>query len=129
MGLKQEVIGSVVMGGGIAAMHYIGMAAMRLQAMMDYRWDWVALSVVLAIGISLVALVLTFRVRHERRTSVTKLFSAVVMGSAIPLMHYTGMWAVKFHASDVPFSTRFAIHTSLLGPPSLAVRASSCWSW
>jgi diguanylate cyclase (GGDEF)-like protein/PAS domain S-box-containing protein len=115
MGVEQEITGSVIMGGGIAAMHYIGMAAMRLPAMMDYRWDRVALSVLLAIGISLVALILAFRVRAEQKTSLRKLFSAIVMGSAIPLMHYTGMWAVTFHASAVSFSISHAVPTSLLG--------------
>src|SRR6202050_2514082 len=52
MGAPNLIAGSLVMGGGIAAMHYIGMAAMRLPAMMAYRWDRVVLSVVLAIGIS-----------------------------------------------------------------------------
>ena len=115
MGLADEIIGSVILGGGIAAMHYIGMAAMRLRAEMDYRWDRVALSVALAVGISLLALILTFRVRQEQRTSLRKMCSAAVMGSAIPLMHYTGMWAVQFRPSDVPFSTAHTVQISLLG--------------
>jgi two-component system sensor histidine kinase/response regulator len=94
MGAPNLIAGSLVMGGGIAAMHYIGMAAMRLPAMMAYRWDRVALSVALAIGISLVALALSFRVRQEQRTSVRKVIGAVVMGRAIPLMNYAGMWAL-----------------------------------
>jgi diguanylate cyclase (GGDEF)-like protein/PAS domain S-box-containing protein len=115
MGVKQEIVGSLAMGGGIAAMHYIGMAAMRMPAMMEYRWDRVALSVVLAVGISLVALILTFRVRGDQRTSPRKVASTVVMGSAIPIMHYTGMWAVTFHGSDVPFSTAHLVEVSRLG--------------
>jgi len=52
----------------------------------------VFLSVVLAIVISAVALRLTFQLRDET-TSVgsRKLSSAIVMGLAIPVMHYTGM--------------------------------------
>src|SRR5208283_5125542 len=91
MGLEQEIIGSLIMGGGIAGMHYIGMAAMRLPAMMEYRWGRVALSVALAVAVSLVALILSFRARQEQKTSARKIVSALVMGSAIPLMHYTGM--------------------------------------
>jgi diguanylate cyclase (GGDEF)-like protein/PAS domain S-box-containing protein len=115
MGAAYLIAGSLVMGGGIAAMHYIGMASMRLPATMSCRWDRVALSVALAIGISFVALTLSFRVRQEQRTSVRKAVSAMVMGSAIPLMHYTGMWAVQFRASSAPFDTRHAVQTSLLG--------------
>jgi NO-binding membrane sensor protein with MHYT domain len=50
--------------------------------------------------ISLIALVLAFRVRDEKRTSLRKIISALVMGSAIPLMHYTGMVAASFLPSD-----------------------------
>lgn len=115
MGAGHLLAGGLTMGGGIAAMHYIGMSAMRLPAVLEYQPDRVVLSVILAVGISLIALTLTFRVRQEQRTSARKVVSALVMGSAIPLMHYTGMWAVQFHASDVRFSTVHAVPTSILG--------------
>jgi two-component system sensor histidine kinase/response regulator len=97
MGLLSTGLGGVLMGIGIAAMHYIGMEAMRLPAMCRYAPDIVFLSVMLAIVISLVALWLTFNLRGEpdsRRWR--KVLSAVVMGAAIPVMHYTGMAAVTF---------------------------------
>ena len=113
MGLGSSIAGSLIMGGGIAAMHYIGMEAMRLPAMMEYHWNLIGLSIALAILISFVALTLAFQVRQET-ASLRKLLSAVVMGSAIPLMHYTGMWAVRFHISDIPFSTRLTVRISSL---------------
>jgi len=90
MGASQAVAGSVLMGAGIAGMHYIGMAAMRLSAECMYDIRLVSLSVVLAIVISLVALWLTFRFREEMKgTGWRKIASALVMGAAIPVMHYT----------------------------------------
>ncbi len=115
MGVASWLAGGSVMGGGIAAMHYIGMSAMRLPARMEYRLAALGLSVGLAIVISLAALVLAFRVRHEQKTTPRKLLSVLVMGSAIPLMHYTGMWAVKFYASNIPFSVRSTVRISSLG--------------
>src|SRR6202521_2732783 len=67
MGLLAAAVGSVIMGAGIATMHYTGMAAMRLPAMCHYSSSIVSLSVVLAIVISLVALWLTFRLRHDAK--------------------------------------------------------------
>ena len=125
MSVAQELLGSAVMGGGIAAMHYIGMAAMRLPAMMEYGWNRVLLSVILAVGISLVALRLSFRIRQETKISWRKLASAVVMGSAIPLMHYTGMWAVQFRFSDAGFSTRSTLQNSPLGIGVITVASFS----
>jgi diguanylate cyclase (GGDEF)-like protein/PAS domain S-box-containing protein len=116
MGAGQLAAGSLAMGGGIASMHYIGMSAMRIPALMVYRWDRVVFSVALAIVISLVALRLSFRVRQEKRASLRKVASAALMGSAIPLMHYTGMWAVSFRdTAQVSFSSSHAVQTSLLG--------------
>ena len=60
--------GGLLMGSGIAAMHYIGMEAMRLPAMCHYSLGLVFLSVVLAVVISLVALWLTFHLRTETRS-------------------------------------------------------------
>ena len=69
MGWPQALAGSAIMGGGIATMHYTGMAAMRLSAMCSYDPRLLILSVVLAILISLVALWLTFRLREDVKGS------------------------------------------------------------
>jgi len=123
MSVWQGIAGSVIMGSGIAAMHYIGMAAMRCSAVIIYDRGIVALSIALAIAISLVALHLTFRLRDENRTSRRKIISAVVMGSAIPMMHYTGMWAATFRPSGVAPDLTHAIGISALGV--VAISASS----
>jgi NO-binding membrane sensor protein with MHYT domain/signal transduction histidine kinase len=117
MGIIQALLGSALMGGGIAAMHYIGMAAMRMPAMCSYSAGLVGLSVVLAIVISLVALWLTFHFRRDRRSlSWRKSASAVVMGLAIPVMHYTGMAAMTLTPSARPHGDlSHAINVSSLG--------------
>jgi NO-binding membrane sensor protein with MHYT domain/signal transduction histidine kinase/ActR/RegA family two-component response regulator len=102
MGLFRACVGSIVMGAGIAAMHYIGMAAMRLPAMCSYSPALVTLSVGLAIVISFVALWLTFHFRAETTAGGwLKIVSALVMGAAIPVMHYTGMAAASFAPSPM----------------------------
>src|SRR5258707_11643840 len=90
----QLVLSGIFMGIGIVAMHYTGMAAMRMPADLRYDRVLVALSVLIPIGASIAALWLAFR------TTVTwqRLLAAVVMGSAISGMHYTGMAAATFIA-------------------------------
>ena len=110
------VAGSIVMGSGIAAMHYIGMAAMRLPAMHHYDSRLVALSVALAIVISLVALILTFLFRDEVKVSSWRKFgSAVLMGVAVPVMHYTGMAAASFTSAPLMGDTSRAVSISAVG--------------
>jgi PAS domain S-box-containing protein len=116
MGLWRAIPGSIVMGAGIAAMHYLGMDAMRLQGMCHYNTAIVAVSVVLAIAISFVALYLVFQARtRTERVTLMKALSALLMGAAIPVMHYTGMAAAWFTASDTLPDRRHAISISALG--------------
>ena len=63
MGGSEAVAGSVLMGAGIASMHYIGMAAMRLPAICRFNSFLVVLSVAFAVLISLAALWITFHFR------------------------------------------------------------------
>jgi PAS domain S-box-containing protein len=109
------VAGGAIMGGGIATMHYTGMAAMRLPAMCSYDPWLLTLSVVLAIIISLVALWLTFRLREGTASFWWKGGTAIMMGAAIPVMHYTGMAAAHFTPSSIVPDTTHAVTTSTLG--------------
>ena len=122
MGPVAALIGSVIMGAGISAMHYIGMEAMRLAAMCHYSTPLVVLSVVLAIVISLVAIWLTFHVRSDVLGPWRpKLASAIVMGAAIPVMHYTGMAAAGFMLTGEAPDLSHAVSVSALGIAGIAI--------
>jgi PAS domain S-box-containing protein len=121
MGASRAVVGSVLMGAGIASMHYIGMAAMRLSATCQFDPFLVVLSVVFAVSISLVALWITFHFRDENTgMGPEKLAGAVVMGAAIPVMHYTGMAAASFTPSGMSADMTHAVSISTLGTAGIA---------
>src|SRR5262245_46142086 len=90
----QLSLSGVFMGIGIVAMHYTGMAAMRMPAQLSYEPALVGLSVVIAIGASIAALWLAFMAVAAWQ----RIAAAVVMGFAISGMHYTGMAAAEFAA-------------------------------
>ncbi len=121
MGAFRALAGSVLMGTGIASMHYIGMAAMRLPAICQFNSFLVVLSVVFAVLISLAALWITFHFRDEK-TGIgrEKLAGAIVMGAAIPVMHYTGMAAASFTQSGTPVDLSQAVSISTLGTTGIA---------
>ncbi|HEX4319301.1 MAG TPA: response regulator [Acidobacteriaceae bacterium] len=125
MALGTAALASLPMGGGIAAMHYIGMEAMRLPAMCHYSTGIVVLSVALAVVISFVALWLTFSLRGMTTTwSWQKTGSAVLMGLAIPVMHYVGMAAVSFVPMPLdPADLKHAVNISQLGIAGIALVA------
>src|ERR1700736_3150101 len=121
MGAFRALAGSVLMGAGISSMHYIGMAAMRLPAVCQFNSFLVVLSVVFAVLISLAALWITFHFRDEKKgIGWEKLAGAVVMGAAIPVMHYTGMAAASFTPSGMPADLSHAVSISALGTAGIA---------
>jgi signal transduction histidine kinase len=116
MGPAQAWAGSVIMGSGIGAAYYLGVAAMRLAATTRFAPLLVALSVVLAIVFSRLALALTFDRREESGgTTLTRVISAAVMGAAISLMHYSGMAAVSFLPAAVMPNLSHTVSISPLG--------------
>jgi PAS domain S-box-containing protein len=103
-------------------MHYSGMEAMRLTAMCHYNAWLVALSVLLAIVISFVALCLAFITREEKfGITPRKIASAVVMGAAIPVMHYTGMAAASFMPMGSPPDLSHSVSITALGTAGIAM--------
>ncbi|MEG0186648.1 MAG: MHYT domain-containing protein, partial [Stenotrophomonas sp.] len=99
--LRRLAAGAVLMGLGIATMHYLGMAAMRMQPGIDYP-GWFAASIAVAIGAAGAALWIAFRLRVEQRDTVRlRVLASLVMGLAIVGMHYTGMAAARFPEGSV----------------------------
>ena len=92
------------MGPAIAGMHYIGMAAMRVDARQHYDPWLVAASLAIAVLASLGGLWLAYRFRADesRRARFRRVVGGVVMGGAIAGMHYTGMAAATFTADGQP---------------------------
>ncbi|SEL85400.1 diguanylate cyclase/phosphodiesterase [Pseudoxanthomonas sp. GM95] len=115
---SQLLGGGTILGVGVAAMHYLGMAAMRMQPGIDYDPIWFTLSVVIAIAAAIAALWLFFRLRSERIAHLfaLRVAAAGVMGLAIIGMHYTGMAAANFP----PGSLCGAALNGGISPPLLA---------
>ncbi|WP_326534167.1 putative bifunctional diguanylate cyclase/phosphodiesterase [Pseudorhodoferax sp.] len=90
--------GALVMGLGICAMHYMGMAALDMAPGIVWNMGWVAVSALIAVVASGVALWLFFWLRgfHGVRGYAYQAGAAVVMGVAISGMHYSGMAAASF---------------------------------
>jgi NO-binding membrane sensor protein with MHYT domain len=109
--------GGIVAGLGVAAMHYTGMAAMRLNGEISYGAARVAQSVAVAVVAASVALWLAVRVRRP----LVIFASALLMGVAVNGMHFTGMSAMSVHTDPADTAPAGATASSLLMPIGLAV--------
>ncbi|MGW0117310.1 MHYT domain-containing protein [Streptomyces sp. NPDC003327] len=106
------VTGGTITGLGIATMHYLGMAGMRLPGRIEYDTLTVALSVVIAVVSATAALWAAVSVHGF----LASLGASLVMGVAVSGMHYTAMAAVhvRIHHAEAPGTGDTA--TSLLLP-------------
>ncbi|MDH6539726.1 MHYT domain-containing protein [Streptomyces lavendulae] len=94
-GRRSLVLGGLTTGLGVASMHYLGMAALRLHGRVAYDPLTVALSVVIAVVAATAALWAALNIKSPAAVAVASL----VMGLAVSSMHYTGMLAVSVHVT------------------------------
>ncbi|MFD3947165.1 MHYT domain-containing protein [Streptomyces sp. NPDC058579] len=87
---RSLLLGGLGTGLGVAAMHYLGMAALRLNGTVSYDPPLVVLSLVIAVVAATAALWAALTVRGAAGAVIASL----VMGVAVSSMHYTGMGAV-----------------------------------
>ncbi|TPV60905.1 PAS domain S-box protein [Aestuariibacter sp. GS-14] len=96
----QIALGGVLVGAGIGAMHYIGMAAMEMAPLLKYDSAIFALSIVVAVLLAMLSLWVRNGLHKIIRTRLSNtnvnILAGIVMGFAISGMHYTGMAAARF---------------------------------
>ena len=115
--ILQLSVSALIMGAGISAMHYSGMAAVDLVPMVTYEPVLFTLSIVIAVAASFAALWLFFHLRNGNSMTMrlARIGAAFAMGFAISGMHYTGMAASRFSARSI------CTGTSNINSGSLAV--------
>ncbi|MDR0216951.1 MAG: PAS domain S-box protein [Comamonas sp.] len=101
---KQLVLGGIIMGAGIATMHYSGMGAMRMEHTPQYSPAWFTVSLLVGVALAMLALWVRFGLaRFSDNLSLgMKTLAAIIMGCAVAGMHYTAMLALRI---SVPEST------------------------
>lgn len=119
------VAGGVLLGSGIGAMHYAGMAAMRIDGMIRYDVRLFLISILVAVVLAILALWINFRLNARRSVwnRWSSFFSALVMGLAVSGMHYTAMAAAYFIRVDTPAGSSAGMSPDFL---TGIVLAASC---
>jgi NO-binding membrane sensor protein with MHYT domain len=95
-GLKRTVVAGIVMGLGISTMHYVGMAAIRGNCLLEFSTTWVIISVAIGMAASTASLWSAMRLHGIWR----RIVAALVMGISISGVHYTSMAGTTFIALD-----------------------------
>jgi len=112
------ILGGTLMGAGIGAMHYTGMAAMRMDAVMRYDPVLFVVSVIVAVVLAITALYTKFLVSTKSGRAYRhwmKVGAALVMGCAVAGMHYTGMAASYVFPGHGPHVVGAGLDPTFLG--------------
>ena len=102
--------GALFMGFGIATMHYVGMMALHSSAHMEHDYRFVAVSVLIAIAASGLALWLAFLADTRFQNFV----GAIMFGLAVSGMHYMAMAGTTLHFSPEPLPAEALISSDIL---------------
>jgi NO-binding membrane sensor protein with MHYT domain len=89
--VAKVLVGGLFTGLGVAGMHYLGMAAMRIGGEMSFDKPTVVLSIAIAVVAATVALWFALVIQGATAT----IGAALLMGAAVCSMHYTGMAAIR----------------------------------
>jgi two-component system sensor histidine kinase/response regulator len=106
---------AILMGGGIGAMHYSGMAAVEANALLRYDPVLIVVSVGVAVALAFLSLSIRFWILGSRASNfLSTLVAASVMGFAVAGMHYTAMQASLFFPID-----NALVQNGMVFPPTL----------
>ncbi|HXF45183.1 MAG TPA: MHYT domain-containing protein, partial [Burkholderiaceae bacterium] len=105
LGVRQILLAGLLVGAGIGAMHYTGMAAMQVGSLLRFDPLWVALSVVVAVALATAGLAARELLRRHTRLSrlAVLLVAGTLLGLATSGMHYTAMQASLFIGAPDPY--------------------------
>lgn len=101
--VRQLLMAGVLVGVGIGAMHYSGMAAMKMAPLLRFDPGWFVASLVISVAAATFALWTRFSLQLQRNVSIGTItvLSGVVMGLAVGAMHYVAMQATRFIGEDL----------------------------
>lgn len=98
--IRTHIAASILMGLGISTMHYLGMAAMELNASYVYKPVMLGISVLIAVLASFAALFIFSYGTKITDNLLIKLTAAAFMAAAVSSMHYIGMYAIQFYTFE-----------------------------
>jgi len=112
---QRILLSGILMGVGISAMHYTGMAALKMSPAIEYHYAVFILSVLIAIIASWAALFIMYHLDSLAWAATRRLMlGSVLMGGAISAMHYIAMMGMHISAESICLSNVMRIEATWL---------------
>jgi signal transduction histidine kinase len=116
LGRLGPIVGGLITGAAISAMHYAGMASVRIPAVAVWNFNYVAASVL--IGVAMTALAVHVALRRDDFRGIAA--GGTLLTLAIVGMHFTGMSAVEYFPDP-----SIAVTDTVLAPATLAIAVAA----
>lgn len=97
--IRLYLVSGFIMGIGISSMHYIGMIAMKMEAIAVYHTGLFIASIGIAIVVSIIALSILSTLQDYMKKQGMRFLTSITLGLAVSSMHYTGMMAVTYYVT------------------------------
>jgi NO-binding membrane sensor protein with MHYT domain len=110
--LGRLVLGGLLVGLGIASMHYTGMAAMRMPGAVSYNPSWLLVSTAVAVVGGIAVLWFALRLHGTWNT----LGASLIIAAAVGGTHYAGMAAMRMSAQPMAMAVHGATALGFLLP-------------
>jgi PAS domain S-box-containing protein len=119
---REVLAASILLGSGIAALHYTAMQSMRLAAMHRYALAVVVVSVIVPIVVSLLALREIFLSPPDARwPGLRRAAGVLLLGAANPAMHYTAMAGTSFVRAATPPDVTGDLDIAAIGAVAITI--------
>lgn len=116
------VLGGVLLGLGVSAMHFLGEHALRSSAISVVRWQWVSATVVLGSMLSFMAVWMVFGENHPpARAEWMRVAGSALMGTAVTVIHAVALRALVLAPVGAPAWTQGGVRGSEVGETALLV--------
>ncbi len=112
---RRIAISGLLMGAGISAMHYTGMAALKMSPPLSYDPFVFALSILVAVCAAWGALLLMYQGERVKLSAVPRfVLGGAIMGLAISGMHYTAMLGTHIQPGSLCMADAARIEPNIL---------------
>lgn len=112
--IRHLVVGGILLGSGISAIHYIGMSAMKIVEKIHYDIWIQAVAVILVLVSSYIGLLMFHKFKECAGFHRWKLFSALFIGFSVTGLHYTSVRASHFEYNSLIEIKPFLMETDVV---------------
>lgn len=111
---RRLIIGGILLGTGISAVHYIGMSSMKIVVSFHYNWWIQGFAITLVMVSSYIGLLMFHKFKDGVLFNRWKLSSALFIGFSVVALYYTSVRASDFELNNMLIAKPFSMENEVI---------------